>query len=127
MKPPCHFSSISLSSSVLICIQLLVTSTSLLQLTTDCKRLLFSCKNLRLGPTENTSRGLYPLLCDVSVYSEMCLLLRCLETDFLLFRTFASAGTCFTPRCLAMGVQITVRHSVKYDGKQTMKSELNFN
>jgi hypothetical protein len=31
--------------------------------------------------TENTSRGLYPLLCDVTVYAEVCIPRRCLETD----------------------------------------------
>jgi hypothetical protein len=30
--------------------------------------------------TENTSLGFYPLLCDVTVYAEVCLSSRCLET-----------------------------------------------
>jgi hypothetical protein len=33
-----------------------------------------------LDYTENTSRGLYPLLCDVTAYAEVCLPSRCLET-----------------------------------------------
>jgi hypothetical protein len=32
------------------------------------------------GPTEITSRDLYALLCDVTVYAEVCLPCRCLET-----------------------------------------------
>jgi hypothetical protein len=53
---------------------------SFLQLTTACKRPLFSHTNLRRESTENRSRGLYPLLCDVSIYAEVCLPSRCVET-----------------------------------------------
>jgi hypothetical protein len=53
---------------------------SLLQLTTARKRSLLPPTNLRRGPTENTSRGLYPLLCDVAAYAEVCLPTRFLET-----------------------------------------------
>jgi hypothetical protein len=51
----------------------------LLQVTTARKRPLLSPTNLRLGPAENTSHGLHPLLCDVTAYAEMCLPSRCLE------------------------------------------------
>jgi hypothetical protein len=50
----------------------------------DCKRLLLSLINLRRRPTENTSHGLYPLLCDVTTYAEVCLPSLCLETGSLL-------------------------------------------
>jgi hypothetical protein len=42
----------------------------------------------------------------------MCLQLRCLAIDVLLFRTFAYAGMCLAIRCLAMGMlvhQLAVR------------------
>jgi hypothetical protein len=56
---------------------------SLLHLTTACKRPLLSPTNLRHGPTENTSRGLYPQLCDVTAYAEVCLPSHCLETGYI--------------------------------------------
>jgi hypothetical protein len=43
-----------------------------------CKRPLLSLINLQRGPTENTSRGRFPL-CDVTAYAEVCLRSRCLE------------------------------------------------
>jgi hypothetical protein len=86
---------------------------SLLQLTTSHKRPLLFPINLRRGPTNNTSRGLYKLLRDVTAYAEVCLPLRCLATDVLFFRVFASAGTCLTtPRCLTMGAHVTISHSI---------------
>jgi hypothetical protein len=51
----------------------LVASTSFLRLTTARKRPLLSPIRLRRGPTENTSRGLYPLLCDITAHAEVCL------------------------------------------------------
>jgi hypothetical protein len=36
--------------------------------------------NLQRGTTVNTSRGPYPLLCDVTAYAEVCLPSRCLES-----------------------------------------------
>jgi hypothetical protein len=53
---------------------------SLLQLTTARKRPLLSPINPRRGPTENTSRGRYPLLGDVTANAEVCLSSCCLET-----------------------------------------------
>jgi hypothetical protein len=53
---------------------------SLLQLTTAYKPPTLSPINLRRERTENTSRCLYPLLCDVTAYAEVCLPSRCLET-----------------------------------------------
>jgi hypothetical protein len=53
---------------------------SLPQLMTARKRPSLSPTNIRCGSTENTSRGLYPLLCDVTAYAEVCLLSRFLET-----------------------------------------------
>jgi hypothetical protein len=87
---------------------------SLLQLTTAYKLHLLSPINLLCGSTSNTSRGLYPLLCDVTASAEVCLPLRCLATDVLSFRAFTSAGTCLSPRCLAMGVHVKIRH-IKVD------------
>jgi hypothetical protein len=113
MKSSCHS---VFNHSVLLCPNLysplLLASSSLLQLKTDCKRPLLSPINLRRGPTENMSRGLYPLLCDITAYTEVCLPLRCLATDVLLFCTFASVRTCLTPLCLAMGVHVTIHHNI---------------
>jgi hypothetical protein len=47
---------------------------------TDCKRPLLSLINLRHVPTENMSCVLYPLLCDVTAYAEVCWPSPCLET-----------------------------------------------
>jgi hypothetical protein len=58
-------------------------SSILLQLTAACKRPTLPPINLRRWPTENMSRGLYPLLCDVTAYAEVCLPSRCLETAYI--------------------------------------------
>jgi hypothetical protein len=39
---------------------------------------------LRCGRTENTSRSLYVLLCDVIAYAEVCLPSRCLDTGCII-------------------------------------------
>jgi hypothetical protein len=57
---------------------------SLLQFTSPRKRPLLPPTNPRRGPTENMSRGLYLLLCDVTVYAEVCLPSRCLETGCII-------------------------------------------
>jgi hypothetical protein len=41
------------------------------QLKVYYSRPFFSPVNLQHGPTENTSRGLCPLLCDVTAYAEV--------------------------------------------------------
>jgi hypothetical protein len=76
---------------------------SLLQLTTARKRHLLSPINFRRGPIENTSRGRYPLFCDVIAYAEVRLPSRCLETgcitqlfsccDHALFSNGCSCGS----------------------------------
>jgi hypothetical protein len=39
---------------------------------------------------------------------EVCLLIRCLITDVLLLRAYASAGMCIPNRCLAMNLYVTM-------------------
>jgi hypothetical protein len=66
------------------------------QLTSARELPLLSPTNLLPGPTVNTSRGLYPLFCDVTAYAEVCLPYGNLETS------------CITPlfhRCLARTTQ----------------------
>jgi hypothetical protein len=41
---------------------------------------LLSPIHFRCGPSENTSHSRYPLLCNVTAYTELCLLSTCLET-----------------------------------------------
>jgi hypothetical protein len=49
-------------------------------------------------PTENTA----------PIVKEVCLLIRCLAIDVLLFSEFACAGMCLPSRCLAMGIHVTL-------------------
>jgi hypothetical protein len=46
---------------------------------TSHERPLLSPMNLQRRSTENTLCGLYPLLCDVTAYAEVCLPSHCLE------------------------------------------------
>jgi hypothetical protein len=73
----------------------LAASISLLQLTTARKRPLLSPINFRRGLTENTCRGIYPLLCDVTAYAEVCLPSNSLETGCItpLFHCWCVYGT----------------------------------
>jgi hypothetical protein len=86
MKSSCYF---VFNHSVLLCPNLYSTnfhnslrtwSILILVLSTACKRPLLPPINLPRGPRENTSRGHYPLSCDVTAYAEVFLPSRCLET-----------------------------------------------
>jgi hypothetical protein len=43
-----------------------------------------------------------------SIVKNACLQLRCLATDVLFFRSFATGGTCLPTRCLEMGMHVTI-------------------
>jgi hypothetical protein len=71
-----------------------------------------------LSPTENwtcspnclqeNSSARIPRKTPSSVVKDACLQLHCLAVDVLLFRAFASAGTCLPTSCLTVGIYATV-------------------
>jgi hypothetical protein len=107
--------SVTQSSSVLICTQVLLASTSLLQLTTARKRPLFFPTKLRHGPTENTSRGLFLSLslhfCVTSRPTQKCVHRAVAKNGLhnpavLLLR--AHIAGCLSSRCLTMRWYVTI-------------------
>jgi hypothetical protein len=109
MKPSCYFVFNPSGTS-----ELKILLDSLLQLTTDWTNSVTPSVipgiSFYIGVTdhtENKSRGLYPLLCDVTAYAEMFLPTCCLETCWitLLFHCCSEwmtrVGPCLQSCCLA--------------------------